>query len=86
MMASGQRANSAAGQPPAPSERDESCITCADSLTRMRVLEADGARELALCVDDEQCRRSVDTAIVGDVSPGEVLLVHAGTALFRERA
>ena len=86
MMVSGQRANCAAGQPPAPTERDESCITCADSLTRMRVLEADGARELALCVDDEQCRRSVDTALVGDVSPGELLLVHAGTALFRESA
>ena len=86
MMASGQRANSATVQPRAPTERDESCITCADSLTRMRVLEADGARELALCVDDEQCRRSVDTALVGDVSPGEVLLVHAGTALFRESA
>ena len=86
MMASGQRANSATVQPRAPTERDESCITCADALTRMSVLEADGACELALCVDDEQRRRSVDTAIVGDVSPGEVLLVHAGTALFRERA
>ena len=86
MMASGQRANSVTAQPRVPTERDESCITCADSLTRMRVLEADGSRELALCVDDEQCRRSVDTAIVGDVSPGEVLLVHAGTALFRESA
>ena len=86
MMASGQRANSVTAQPRVPTERDESCITCADSLTRMRVLEADGARELALCVDDEQCRRSVDTAIVGDVSPGEVLLVHAGTALLREGA
>jgi hypothetical protein len=52
----------------------------------MRVLEADAARELALCVDDEQRRRGVDTAIVGVVLPGEVLLVHAGTALFRERA
>jgi len=52
----------------------------------MRVLEAHDARELAFCVDDEQCRRSVDTALVGDVSPGEVLLVHAGTALFRESA
>ena len=86
MMASGQRANSVTAQPRVPTERDESCITCADALTRMRVLEADGAGAIALCVDDEQRRRSVDTAIVGDVSPGEVLLVHAGTALFRESA
>jgi hypothetical protein len=86
MMASGQRANGAAARPPAPTEHDESCITCAGALTRMRVLEADGAGAIALCVDDKQRRRSVDTALVGDVSPGEALLVHAGTALFRESA
>ena len=85
-MASGQRAGSVVGGTPPPTGRDDSCVTCADALTRMRVLEADGARELAQCIDDEQRRRSVDTALVGDVSPGEVLLVHAGTALFRESA
>ena len=85
-MASGQRAGSVVGGTPPPTGRDDSCVTCADALTRMRVLKADGARELAVCVDDEQRQRSVDTAIVGDVSPGEVLLVHAGTALLREGA
>jgi hypothetical protein len=85
-MASGQRVGSVAGGTPLPTDRDDSCVTCADALARLRVLEADGARKLALCVDDEQRRRSVDTAIVGEVSPGEVLLVHAGTALFRESA
>jgi hypothetical protein len=83
MMASGQRAGGAGGAL-LPAECDDGCVTCADALMRMRVLEADGARELALCVDAEQRRRSVDTAIVGEVSPGEVLLVHAGTALSRE--
>jgi hypothetical protein len=82
----GQGAGSVAGEALPPAGRDDGCVTCADALTRMRVLEADGARELALCVDDERRRRSVDTAIVGDVSPGEVLLVHAGTALSREGA
>ena len=86
MTASGQRAGSAAGGAPPPTHRDDGCVTCADTLTRMRVLEADGGRELALCVDDEQRRESVDTAILGEVSPGEVLLVHAGTALLREGA
>jgi hypothetical protein len=85
-MASGQRAGSVVGGTPPPTGRDDSCVTCADALTRMRVLEADGGRELALCVDDEQRRESVDTAILGEVSPGEVLLVHAGTALLREGA
>ena len=86
MTASGQRAGSAAGGAPPPTHRDVACVTCADALTRMRVLEADGAGANALCVDDKQRRRSVDTALVGDVSPGEVLLVHAGTALSREGA
>jgi hypothetical protein len=86
MMASGQRAFGDAGGTPLPTECGAGCVTCADALTRMRVLDADGARELALCEDDEQRRRSVDTAIVGEVSPGEVLLVHAGTALSREGA
>jgi HupF/HypC family len=85
-MSTGQRAGSVVGGAARPTECEEGCVTCGDALTRMRVLEADGARELALCVDDEQRRRSVETAIVGDVSPGEVLLVHAGTALFREGA
>ena len=85
-MAADQRAGSHDGGAPPPTDQDDRCVTCADALTRMRVLEADRARELALCVDDERRRRSVDTAIVGDVSPGEVLLVHAGTALFREGA
>ena len=85
-MAARQRAGSVVGRAPSPTDRDDSCVTCAGALTRMRVLEADAARELALCVDDEQRRRGVDTAIVGVVLPGEVLLVHAGTALFRERA
>ena len=85
-MGFSQSAGGGAGGAPPPAEGDDGCITCADALTRMRVLDADGARELALCEDDEQRRRSVDTAIVGEVSPGEVLLVHAGTALFRESA
>jgi hypothetical protein len=84
MMVLGHGAGSVAGGAPPPANCDDGCVTCADALTRMRVLEADGARELALCEDDEQRRRSVDTAIVGEVSPGEVLLVHAGTALSRE--
>jgi hypothetical protein len=86
MTAFGQRAGGDADGVPLPAECHDGCVTCADALTRMRVLEADGTRELALCEDDESRRRSVDTAIVGEVSPGEVLLVHAGTALSREGA
>jgi hydrogenase maturation factor len=54
------------------------CITCSDEGVPMRVLEAlDGG--LALCEGDAQ----VMTDLVGDVSPGDRLLVHAGVALLR---
>ncbi|MGA2165992.1 MAG: HypC/HybG/HupF family hydrogenase formation chaperone [Solirubrobacteraceae bacterium] len=67
-------------------DHEPGCITCADTATRMRVLEVDEPRELALCVDERERRHRVDTGIVGVVAPGEVLLVHAGAALVREPA
>jgi len=61
------------------------CATCGDLAARMRVLEVDEAAELALCLDDDdERRRTVDTGLVGEVAPGDTLLVHAGTALMRE--
>jgi hypothetical protein len=62
------------------------CITCGDTARKMRVLEVDEPRELALCVDEQERSHTVDTGIVGVVAPGEVLLVHAGAALARESA
>jgi hypothetical protein len=49
----------------------------------MGVLEVDAERGLALCSDPHSGRVSVETALVEPVAPGEVLLVHAGTALGR---
>ena len=53
------------------------CITCSDEAVPMRVTEVrpDG---IAVCGEAE-----VFTALVGDVEPGDELLVHAGTALAR---
>ncbi len=62
------------------------CITCSDEGVPMRVAELveDG---LAICVDDDDGRSDVLTALIDDVRPGDLLLVHAGTALLRiERA
>jgi len=59
------------------------CITCADEGNPMRVLLVDSGRELALCVDAAGARSSVEVALVAHPSPGDVLLVHAGTALAR---
>jgi hydrogenase maturation factor len=65
---------------------DAACQTCGDVATRMRVLAVDERERLALCLGEGECRRTVDTGIVGAVLPGDTLLVHAGTALIRERA
>ena len=54
------------------------CVTCSDEGVPMRVVERreDG---LALCEGGVE----VMTDLVGDVGPGEALLVHAGVAISR---
>jgi hydrogenase maturation factor len=59
------------------------CITCGDEAVSMRVIEVDCERGLALCSDMDGERSSVEIALVDPVVSGEVLLVHAGTALAR---
>jgi len=75
---------SAVGDPVAAADGGPGCLTCSDALTAMRVLEIDRPRELAVCVTEGGDRCTVDTALIGTVSRGEVLLVQAGTALTRE--
>jgi HupF/HypC family len=57
------------------------CITCGDDGDPMTVLAVDVDRGLALCVGDDGTRASVETALVQPVNVGDVLLVHAGTAI-----
>jgi len=57
------------------------CITCADEGVPMTVVRVDAERMLALCEDEDGARSSVEIALVDPVRPGQVLLVHAGTAL-----
>ena len=54
------------------------CVTCSDEGVPMRVLEARGDG-LALCEGGVE----VLTELVGDVAPGDEVLVHAGVALVR---
>ncbi len=61
------------------------CITCGDEAVPMEVLRVDVERELALCLGPAEERGTVETALVAPVAPGEVLLVHAGTAIGRPR-
>ena len=58
----------------------ERCITCADEGVPMRVLRLDEERGLALCEDDDGRRQTVEVALV-DARVGELVLVHAGTAI-----
>jgi hydrogenase assembly chaperone HypC/HupF len=62
------------------------CITCGDEALPMRVRRIDAERGLALCEDDAGARSSVETALVEPVEVGDVLLVHAGTAIARGAA
>jgi hypothetical protein len=57
---------------------DGHCVTCADEGVPMRVLEL-RRPALAICEGDVE----VMTDLVGDVSPGDELLVHAGVAIAR---
>jgi hypothetical protein len=49
----------------------------------MTVLRVNGEQGLALCSDGTGSRWTVETALVDPVAPGELLLVHAGTAIAR---
>jgi hydrogenase expression/formation protein HypC len=62
---------------------DSHCVTCSDEAAPVRVVRIDEERELALCEDEAGTRTTVEIALVSPVAPGDVLLVHAGTALAR---
>jgi hydrogenase maturation factor len=59
----------------------EHCITCGDDGVPMTVIRCDADRGLALCAGDDGERSTVETALVDPVTPGDRLLVHAGTAI-----
>jgi hydrogenase maturation factor len=59
------------------------CVTCGDDGVPMRVMRVDEVRGLALCAHEDGSRETVETALVDPVARGDVLLVHAGTALTR---
>jgi hydrogenase maturation factor len=67
---------------------EEHCITCGDQASPMRVLSID-ASGLADCLALDDVLQlaggseTVDVALLAEVTPGDVVLVHAGTALTR---
>jgi hydrogenase maturation factor len=68
--------------PPTFCSTDHGCVTCADEGVEVRVVGM-GQEGLADCVDPAGVRGEVDASLVGEVVPGDALLVHAGVALVR---
>jgi hydrogenase maturation factor len=66
-------------------DHDEGCITCGDVAVEMTVMRVDVRRGLALCEAGGE-KETVEIELVGDVAPGDELLVHAGTAIQRVSA
>ena len=72
----------ASGGPPTFCATDHGCITCADEGVEVTVV-ATAADGLAECADGNGVAGQVEVALVGDVAPGDALLVHAGVAIAR---
>jgi hydrogenase maturation factor len=64
----------------------DGCITCGDHAVELRVVSVDDASGLAVCADDHGGSTEVDVLLVTPVQAGELLLVHAGTAIARAAA
>ena len=64
----------------------EVCVTCRDEALAMPVLDIHSAEGLARCRHPDGRTLLVDIGLLGDVLAGELLLVHAGTALARAPA
>ena len=61
----------------------DGCITCGDHAVELLVVSVDEASGLAVCADEHGASAEVDVLLVTPVTPGEHLLVHAGTAIAR---
>ena len=61
------------------------CITCGDDGVPMTVVDV-GRDGLATCAGADGARSRIEVALVEPVSPGDTVLVHAGTALLRLEA
>ena len=58
---------------------DDACVTCSDEGRPAEVLEGSSAHTVA--VRSARGVETIDTTLVGPVVPGDLVLVHAGTAI-----
>ena len=61
---------------------EEHCITCGDQGIPMRVARVSDPGE-ATCLDPDEQEHTEATDLVGPVTPGDAVLVHAGVAIGR---
>ena len=71
---------------PRAAHPNESCVTCSDEAVEMGVVAVDSERSIALCSTAQGARLSIEVGLLEPVAVGEVLLVHAGTAIARAQA
>jgi hydrogenase maturation factor len=57
------------------------CITCSDEGVQMTIVCVDEAAGLALCADSDGAMHTVETALLGRVTAGATVLVHADVAI-----
>lgn len=62
-------------------EAQPGCITCGDVAVVLTVASVEGAD--ARCQDEQGREELVATELVGQVAPGDRVLVHAGVAIER---
>ncbi len=62
---------------------DEVCVTCSDEGRLAEVVEAPATLTDAAAVRTATGEEDVDVTLVGEVAPGDLILVHAGMALAR---
>ncbi len=80
-----ERLGPGATDPASQCDHTTGCITCGDEAVAMTVLKLDSQRGLALCADEGGRRETVEIALV-EAAEGDVLMVHAATAIARVEA
>lgn len=62
---------------------DEVCITCSDEGRLGEVITPPAGQFLPALVRTERGEEEVDVTLVGEVVPGDLILIHAGGAIAR---
>lgn len=61
------------------------CITCSDEAQPARILHIYSDHESALVMLDNASTQEIDISLLENVTPGDLVLVHAGVAISQEQ-